>query len=392
MKKIFLIIISILILLPVLLFSGRRATLIVAFLDVGQGDSILIITPQNHVVLIDGGNPGQEEVIFKYLKKFKIEKRIDFIIATHPHADHIGGLIPVLKKYDVGAIYEPGMPYSSYLYEKFLETIMLKQDEYATDEEEEKISDIMAGKEHFEYYTPRAGKVLSIDSLLRTVILSPPRLYKNTRSDPNNNSIVIKMTYTEVSFLFTGDIEREAESYLLSLGSKLRAQILKVAHHGSAYATSKRFLKLVNPKVAIICVGEGNPYGHPAPSTLRRLHNAGIKIYRTDLHGTIIVKSDGIKYSVTPEKRPSEGIVLSQSYKQTKDSIDSKEQWTKKININYATAEELLSLPGIGAFKARMIVRYRNKYGKFNSINDLIKVPGINKAILAKIKDKIVVR
>lgn len=374
------------------LFAGQLGELKVAFLDVGQGDSILILSPSGKPLLIDGGNAGQEETIFKWLKKFGINDRIEIVILTHPVEDSVGGLIKVIDKYDVGNIFDPGMSFSTYLYERFLELIMTKQDELgASDAMESKLADVLAQKMHYEFYNPHAGDILSWDPDVELVVLSPNRLFHNTSSDANNNSLVIKLVYNNISFLFTGGIETEAEKYLAGQGSKINATFLKVPHHGAGTSCNPFFLNMVKPKESIIMVGANNKYGYPSSQTLERLQKIGSKIYRTDLNGTILVTTDGIKYTITPEKKTEETEIVSQIYTPTSEKEDSGNEFIteKKVNINKANVDELVSIPGLGAFKAQMIIKYRDKNGPFATLEDLEKVPGFNKTIVEKFKDKI---
>ncbi len=392
MKQILTIIIIFLMLISIS-YAGKRGELKVVFIDVGHGDCILVKTPSGYTVLIDGGIEGKEGKIEKELKKFNITKRINSIILTNPTSEHVGGLIGVVDFYDIGNIYDPGMPFATYIYEKFLELIMVKQDEFgSTMSADDRLTDILTRKNHYEYFNPRAGDILNWGPDVVVTVLSPYKLYHNTRSDPNNNSIVIKLVYNKVSFLFTGNVEKDAERYLTSQGSKIKATFLKVPAHGGSYSSRNFFINKVKPKVSVIMVGKNNKYGNPSVKVIERLKKIGSKLYRTDLNGTIYVTTDGLSYNVNPEKETPDAAILAQTYKAKQGVEDSGNIHVKKklININKATASELVAIPSLGAFKAQMIIRYRNKHGQFNTIDDLLKVPGINKAVLKKIKDKII--
>lgn len=395
MIKIFCRIIICLLTVNILYGAGReKRELKIAFINVGHGDSILIKTPSGHTVLIDGGREGQESVIKSVLKKFGITKRIETIILSNPNSEHVGGLVGIIDKYDVGRIYGSGMPFVQYNYERFMELIMKKQDQMSeTGSSESRLADIMARKFHYEYFDTRAGDILNWGPDVKVTVLSPHKLYHNTRSDPNNNSIVIKLVYKKVSFLFTGNVEKDAERYLTAQGSKIKATFFKVPNHGAPYSSNTFFVNRVKPKVSIVMVGKNNKYGYPSRKVLERLKNNKSKLYRTDLNGTIIVTTDGIRYNVTPENVTSDTEVITQLYKAEKGVEDSGNIYAQKpkININTASASELVGLPGLGAFKAQMIVKYRTRRGKFNSVNDLLKVPGFNQAVINKIKDKITV-
>ena len=260
----------------------------VIFFDVGQGDSILILFPGGGNMLVDGGEPKQaENVIIPYLRKRQI-KKIDVVVLTHAHSDHIGGLITILKTFPVGFVIESGFPHTTELYLEFLETVY-----------ERKI---------------RYSKVFSGDHLagFRNVeinFLNPPcQFIKNSGSDINNNSVVFKLSYGETEFLFCGDIEKESEEKILNQGYELQSQIIKVPHHGSTTSSSLKFIRRVKPEIAIILAGRDNRFEHPHIETIRRYKKIGSKIYRTDIHGAIIIYTDGKQYKIKTLLR-DEGVV-----------------------------------------------------------------------------------
>jgi len=251
----------------------------VNFLDVGQGDSILIRAPKGETILIDGGE--SYNCLRNHFIQFGIRK-IDLLVLTHPHADHVGGLPEVVRDYNVGMVLDGGQSHTSSLYMDFLSII-----------EEKGVA----------YKLARSGQKFLIGDEIQLIILHPQKEFiVGTDSDLNNNSVVIKLRYGEVSFLFTGDIEEEAEKEIILGGKDLSSGILKVPHHGSAGGCYVEFLKNVSPRVAIISAGKGNRYGHPANSTLKKLKELGIKIYRTDRDGTVTITSDGKKVWVEKEK------------------------------------------------------------------------------------------
>lgn len=253
----------------------------VHMLDVGQGDSLLIITPEKKVILIDAGLAKAGLKVVQKLKEYNIDT-IDLAVATHPHADHIGGMPKVLEAVKVKKFLDSGQSHPTATYAKLLDTV------------KEQIGSLTVA---------RLGQDFELDSGIELKVLGPsePLLDRVSGSVENANSVIIMLTYGDFRMLFTGDSEDETEARLLEEKVKLNAQVLKVAHHGSQYATTDEFLKKVSPEAAIISCGEDNNYGHPAPPTLDKLKAAKIKTYRTDLQGEITVLSDGKNYQVKTE-------------------------------------------------------------------------------------------
>lgn len=242
--------------------------LIVSFIDVGQGDSILIQTPNNKVILIDAGTSSYGPAIERYLKQRDIVM-IDVLIATHPHADHIGGMAHIIDRFDIGSIYMPKVSTTTKTFENLLLTIQNKG---------------------LKINSARAGIAIDVDSSLKVQMLAP---ISSSYSDLNQYSAVLKVSYKNTSFLFTGDAGQISEQEMMSSGAILRADVLKVGHHGSHTSSTVPFLNAVKPSFAIITVGKDNRYGHPHQEILDRLSSFEIKTYRTDIHGTIIFTSDG---------------------------------------------------------------------------------------------------
>ena len=257
--------------------------LAVHFINVGQGDCILVQTPQKKNILIDGGGTPYSDfdigknIVIPYLRREGINK-LDMMFLTHPDMDHLEGLLPVLKEMNVNLVVDSGIQYQDKTYLDFLSLI--------------------EGDKNITYYQTRAGDVIQITPEIEFFILNP---YKTSHclieNDFNNNSIVLKLQYKNTDFLFTGDIEEAAEINLLSRNSLLKSDILKVAHHGSSSSTGDLFLEKVKPEVAIISVGSNN-FGHPHSNVIKKLEKKCQKVFRTDLNGTIIVKSNGSKYYI----------------------------------------------------------------------------------------------
>ena len=256
----------------------KDGEIVVRFLDVGQGDSELILLPDERVMLIDGGDTFCSEEIVAYLEDQGIEK-IDYIVATHPHADHIGGLDDVLSSFEVGKIILPEIGESdiptTVVYERFLNAITVNGCEAVRAE---------------------GGLTLIDEEALEIECLGP---ISSNYGDLNEYSAIIKLTYGGVSFLFMGDATEDNEKELLNICADLDADVLKVGHHGSSTSSSARFLNAVTPDYAVISVGEGNRYGHPHNEALKRISDRKIKTYQTMDDGTIEMKCDGETVAIT---------------------------------------------------------------------------------------------
>jgi len=257
----------------------------VTFLDVGQGDAILIQTPNHQNILIDGG-PDPQKINLELSKKLPFwDRTIDLVISTQPQADHITGLVEVLQRYKVKWVLESGVTYDSYIYKEWLNLI-----------EEKQINREIA----------TAGQVIDSGSGIEIEVLNPPaKLFQETSDDVDNNGVVIRLSWGKVSFLFTADIRNEAEFELVSQRANLKSTVLKVAHHGSKTSTSPQFLAAVDPEIAVISVGGNNTFGHPSPEVVERLVNrlSEEKVYRTDKKGTIEFITDGERLWVKTERQ-----------------------------------------------------------------------------------------
>jgi competence protein ComEC len=258
--------------------SAVTGTLKVHFIDVGQGDSILIQTPGHGDILIDAGDSSQGSAVVSYLKDQGVSE-LAWLIATHPHADHIGGMIRVLSSFPVRNMSMPRASHTTQTYENLLIAIKNKG---------------------LTVVEARAGRSILEAGNLRAYFMSPTTA---SYDDLNDWSAVLKLQYGTTSFLFAGDAGTKPEGeMLLSSARQPKAHVLKVAHHGSAHATGAEFLKAVSPKYAVISVGSGNPYGYPVKATLDRLVAQKVKVYRTDVHGSVVITSDGQTLSVKTQK------------------------------------------------------------------------------------------
>ncbi|SHH16322.1 MBL fold metallo-hydrolase [Desulfosporosinus lacus] len=244
-----------------------NGTLQVHFIDVGQADSILIKASDGTAVLIDGGNNPDGPDVVNYLKSQQV-KVLAAVVATHPHEDHIGGLDTVIKNFPVKAVYMPNASSTTKTFEYF-------------------ISAVTAGGA--KRIQAKAGVTLDVPGLTGQFIAPNGSAYEEL----NDYSAVLRLTFGKITFLFTGDAGELSESEMLKSGQSLKAEVLKVGHHGSATSTSNAFLKAVSPDYAIISVGAGNDYGHPTASALSRLGGAGVMLFRTDQDGTIVATCDG---------------------------------------------------------------------------------------------------
>jgi len=256
--------------------ADNEGNLSVYFLDVGQGDSTLFVV-DGKTILIDAGETDMGDRVVRDLRKVGVTK-IDLLVATHPHSDHIGGMQMVLAAFPVGQVLDAGLPHTSSIYEHFLETI---------------------DRKNIPYRVAERGQIIDVDPALRFVVLSPPA--QRTGDDPNMNSLVLRISYGTIDFLMTGDLGVDGEDALTTSGYPLDAEILKVGHHGSASSTSPAFLARIRPEMGVLFVGEDNPYGHPHKETLDLLKESGVTLYRTDHDGTVVVRTDGMSYSVKTE-------------------------------------------------------------------------------------------
>ena len=245
----------------------------VHFIDVGQGDSILINLGDTEV-LIDGG--GRTPGVRTYLNDI-VDGNLEVIVATHPHADHIGGLIAVLQAFTVEQVWLTGDTSTSQTHGDFMNSVQA---------------------ESAQVKAVDRGDVLVVGELSFTV-LNPATLSGST----NNQSIVLSLTYGDIVFLFTGDAEQQAESLMLSAGILSDIDILKVGHHGSHSSSSLPFLNTVKPEIAVYMAGTSNSYGHPHDETITNLTNLGATIYGTDVHGDIVISTDGVGYTVQIERQ-----------------------------------------------------------------------------------------
>ena len=249
--------------------SNYKNQMTIHYIDVGQGDCILIQV-NNKNLLIDSGPSSNRKSLLDYLENLNI-KKLDYIIATHPHEDHIGNMDTIIRRYNIGSFYSPKVTHPSTTFENMISSLVDKN---------LKINILNRGVTGI-----NLGENTSVS------VYSP---LENLYSDNlNDYSPIIKITFLNNSFLFTGDAEISTENTVLSQNENLKCDILKIGHHGSSTSTSPDFITAVNPSVAIISVGKNNPYGHPTPEIISLLNSLNIKTIRTDINGSIIAISDG---------------------------------------------------------------------------------------------------
>lgn len=247
------------------------------FIDVGQGDAIYIKTANGDDIIIDGGNKAKGKIVVNYLKKLKVDD-IEVLISTHPDADHIGGLDEVLNAYKVENVYAPNVSHTTQAYKDFL---------------------LAVKKQNLKIKPVTAGVKLNLKGVSAEFV-DPVKAYP--KSDLNDWSAVLRLVFNKNSFLFTGDAEFKSEKDMVNSKKLLKADVLKVGHHGAKESSSQLFLDKVQPKFAVIGVGAKNSYGHPTNETLNRFKKYKTTIYRTDKNGNVVVTSDGTKITVKKDK------------------------------------------------------------------------------------------
>lgn len=301
----------------------------VHFLDVGQGDSIFIESANGKTMLVDGGVKGAGQQVVSYLSELGVNK-LDIVVATHPDADHIGGLIPVLQSsVDIGQFYDSGKIHTSQTFEEMLTLIDTK---------------------NIPYHVPTTGENIVFDDDLTVKVLNA----NEHATDNNDASIVLKVVYGNVSFLLTGDAGIALEKNMLQ--NDIQATVLKAGHHGSNTSSSEKFIQAVHPEVTVLSYGEGNKYGHPHAEVVERLQAVGSKIYATAEAGTVIVSTDGVNYDV--QSKEWSGANISTPPNATSVEIVSKDLIEEIVGIKNNGSEavslkdwQLISIEGNQVFK-----------------------------------------
>jgi len=288
--------------------SNKDGVLKVNYIDVGQADSILIQSPDGFNMLIDAGETKNNAVV-DYLNSCNV-KKLDVIVATHPHSDHISEMASVIKNFDVGEFYMPKKEHTTKDFENMLDALSQK-----------KISPKEA----------KAGVSLNLGKDVKCNMVAP---CKNNYDNLNNWSAVVKLSYGNNSFLFTGDAESLSEKEIVSSGADIKANVLKVGHHGSSSSTSKEFLLKVNPDYAVISAAKVNDYGHPHKETLKKLNDLAIKIFGTYDDGNIVAISDGKNIEFNTKNGVQNNIKASET-----ENTSSKND-TRKNNGNSTSSNQ----------------------------------------------------
>ncbi len=275
----------------------------VSYIDVGQGDSEFIELPNGETLLIDAGTNETGKNVVSYIQSLGYTS-IDYVVGTHPHEDHIGGLDDVINTFDIGSVYMPKAVANTKTFEDVLDAIDSKG---------------------LTINTAKAGVTIIDSDGLSVKMLAPvSETYDNT----NNYSAVIRIIYGDTSFLFTGDAEELAEK---EITTDVSADVLKAGHHGSSTSSSEDFLDRVSPSIAVISCGKDNSYGHPHRETIAKFNERGINYYRTDELGTIVITSDGTDYSVST---PDGNTVGAESAKTVTSGPESTTSVTYVLNTN----------------------------------------------------------
>ncbi|MGE5418298.1 MAG: MBL fold metallo-hydrolase [Acidobacteriota bacterium] len=250
------------------------------FVDVGQGDCILVLLPDSKTMLVDAGENDKAERVIQYIDQLGV-RRIDYLVATHPHSDHFGGLPRIIRCFDIGTVFMPRVVSSTPAYEHLLLSVRDKG--------------LKATSAH-------RGVFIVNEPDLKVECLSPTA---EDYQELNNWSVVLRVQYKKTAFLLTADAGHAAEREMIDSGENLQANVIKISHHGSSDASTPAFLRNVKPQYAVISVGQGNDYGHPHQQTVNELLAMGARIYRTDQSGSIVVSSDGEKISIESSKGAS---------------------------------------------------------------------------------------
>lgn len=328
------------------------ADITVSFLDVGQGDATLVQTTDGCTILVDAGRHDRNDVL-GHLSAAGVQQ-LDYLIGTHPHADHIGQFPDVLAHLPVSEVWMSGWEHGSRTFERSLDAIL------DTDAR---------------YEEPRAGHEVACGDARMTVLHPVDPL-----ADIHDN-LVVRIDYGSFSAIVTGDAETEHEHAMIRREERLDATVLQLGHHGSHTSSSPEFLHAVSPQVAVYSAGAANSYGHPHDVVTQRVTGLGIALYGTDRHGTIRITSDGQDHSLTTEIEDGPGaqVAAPASNRHGDDSLRG------CVDINTAPASELVRIVHIGDTRADKIIRMRGR-GLFGGVEDMVRISGIGQGRLHDIE------
>ncbi|MEN2768541.1 MBL fold metallo-hydrolase [Ornithinibacillus xuwenensis] len=343
--------------------SESLPELSVHYIDVGQADATLLQYGE-HAILFDTGDWRGNEVV-EYLRAQGISN-LDLVIGSHPDADHIGQLEDVMHSFTVSEVWLSGNESTSETFQGALEAILNSD---AT------------------YHEPRTGEEFAIGPMELTVLYP-----KSITGEANEESISVLFSYGETDFLFTGDADKNGEKQMLNFGIDIDADIIQLGHHGSNTSSDESFIREVSPEIAIYSAGKDNSYGHPHTEVISLMENLGITLYGTDVHGTIIVTTDGSDYSV---KTKADGTITPSSHGEKSDSNTTGSTTTSEadqndtatdgcVNINTASYEAVQQIIHIGPDRAQDLIDLR----PYNSVSDLERISGIGPARIADIQSQ----
>ncbi|WP_257008122.1 MBL fold metallo-hydrolase [Bacillus sp. FJAT-45350] len=313
----------------------------VHFIDVGQGDATLFLGP-DFTILVDVGRHDRNDVV-PYLKSVGVTE-FDIVVGTHPHADHIGQLDKVLMEFPTDEVWMSGDEHTTRTYERVIDAI---------------------ASTGVSYYEPRAGEVFEVGSLVIEVI-NPETL----TGDFHEGSLALRAVYGDISFLLTGDVEKQTEEEIITRGHKLQSTIFQLGHHGSSTSNTEPFLKAVKPELAIYSAGLNNDYGHPHREVISLLDSLNIPIKGTDINGTIIINTDGSNYRIEKEKEA--------------ETTKVEDTNLACIDINVSSREELATIVHIGDERAEQLIEHR----PYDSVEQLRRINGIGSGRLGDIVEE----
>ncbi|MFD2044776.1 MBL fold metallo-hydrolase [Ornithinibacillus salinisoli] len=335
--------------------GGTLSELSAHYIDVGQADATLLQF-ENYNILFDTGDWRGNEVV-TYLQSQNITS-LDLVIVSHPDADHVGQLEDVIRAFEVGEVWMSGNESSSKTFQSAVDAVL---------------------NSSADYYEPRTGETFEIGNMDIEVV------YPNKITGKSNEeSISALFTYGDITFLFTGDADTHAEQNMIDSGINLDADVLQLGHHGSTTSSDPAFLEAVSPDIAIYSAGTDNSYGHPHAEVVSYIQDAGISLYGTDVHGTIIVQTDGKKYDILTKNDGTISPKTSESNLDIEVTSKSTKNSSSCVNVNTASVDEVQKVKHIGPARAEVLINNR----PYSSIDGLQAINGIGPARIKDIIDE----